>query len=70
MEYIDKDNNNEKGISALGLDKDLFCEYIKDNNIKMITMRRMTMRWRTLTRTKTTTRIITITMIRVSQLWD
>ena len=39
-----------------------FCEDIKDNNIMMITMRRMTS-----TRTMTTTRTITITMIYCSQ---
>ena len=68
VEDNDKDNNNnkdDKGISALRLDRDLgFREDIKDVKgiglMMMTTMRRRIMRWRT--RTTTTSRI--------SQLWD
>ena len=46
-----------------------FCEDINGINLMMMmTMRRMTMRWRITTRMTTTTR--TTIMIRVSQVWD
>ena len=57
------DNNDDKGISALGLDRDLgFSRTSRASAFMMMTMTRRTMmRWRT------TTRILT-TMAMVSQL--
>ena len=65
VEDNDKDDNNYKDISALGLDRDMgFSRGHQGIDLLMMMMmrrRRMTTWWRTMTRTTTTTRI--------SQLW-
>ena len=65
-----KDDNNDKSISALGLDRDLgFSRGHQGIGLMMITtMRIRTTRCMTMTRMMTTTRTTTTT--RVSQLWD
>ena len=81
MEDNNKDNGNNKDDNNYNIRVSRiwdmietwgFCEDIKDINginlMMMMTMRRMTMRWRITTRMTTTTR--TTIMIRVSQVWD
>ena len=72
VEDSERDDNNFKDISALGLDRDLdFHEDIKGTkgiDLLMMMIRKTTTRWRTTRRWRTTTRT-TITS-RICQLWD